>query len=79
MNPSTTGNTLKDTAKRLNVKIRIGKWGIILLPKSPIGKSYKFVQIVPLTGWTFDPKEIIESFASDDAFKISYKKRKQND
>ena len=64
----------RDNAKKFGIKIWFYKWGIQFFPQDPSGKSYKFIEIVPLTGWSFEPNEIIESFANDDAFKITFKK-----
>lgn len=38
--------------------IKIGKCVVRFLPRNPGGKIYKLVQIVPLTGWIADPKEV---------------------
>ena len=38
--------------------IRIGKYIVDFLPRDPVGNIYKLVQIVPLTGWISDPKEV---------------------
>lgn len=47
--------------KRLAKKfggLRIGKRLIQFFPRNPAGKIYKILQIVPLTGWITNPKEV---------------------
>jgi hypothetical protein len=46
--------TYKETAKKLGIKYRIGKYGFQFLPKDPNGKPYKLLSITPLDGWLFD-------------------------
>lgn len=45
-------------AKELGIRFRIGKYGINFLPRNPLGKPYKLIQITPLDGWVTDPKEV---------------------
>lgn len=63
----------KQMARELGCCASIGRYGLKLFPKDPSGKTYKLFQIIPLDGWITDPKEIIESFANDQDFKISYR------
>jgi len=68
--------TYKETAKKLDIKYRIGKYGVEFgrhrLPDG--GKTgWSLFHFVALDGWIFDPHEIIESIANDPAFSISYK------
>lgn len=70
--------TYKQTAKELGVRWRVWKYGIRFgRPQSPAG-PYGFwgVRLVCLDGWSFDSHEIIESFANDPVFSISYKDKK---
>lgn len=45
-------------AKELGCHIRIGTYGIQFLPRNLGGKVYKLVNVVPLTGWITDAKEV---------------------
>lgn len=47
----------KELAKEFG-GLRIGKHLIQFFPRDPGGKIYKLLQIVPLTGWITDPKEV---------------------
>jgi hypothetical protein len=38
--------------------VRIGKHLIQFLPRDPGGKIYKLFQVIPLTGWVTDLKEV---------------------
>lgn len=64
-------------AKNLGIKHRIGKYGISVgrkkYPYGMKGSWWPLIQITPLDGWVFDPKEIVEAFADDPDFKISIK------
>lgn len=64
----------KQIAKEFGCCISIGKYGLKWLPKDPSGKAYKLFNIIPLDGWITSPKEIMEAFANDPDFKISYSK-----
>lgn len=72
-------NEYRETAKRLGIRFRIGKYGLVFLNRDPTGRIYKLMQVVRLDGWSFDPQEIIESFATDPAFSIRYADTKGND
>lgn len=53
----------KKLAKEFGCHLRIGKYGVKFLPRTPEndqGKSsiYKLVQITPLNGWITDPVEV---------------------
>lgn len=67
----------KDTAKKLGIRYRVGKYGVEFGSSTPLPgmkkKWWKLVRITPLTGWIFDPHQITEAFANDPNFKISYK------
>lgn len=68
-----------ETAKKLGIKWRIGKYGIQFLKRDPSGKIYKLVGITPLDGWIFDPQQIVEAFANDPDFSISYQDKQKTD
>ena len=48
----------KELAKEFSCQLRFGKYGIKFINRDPIGKVYKLVQIIPLTGWITNPKEV---------------------
>lgn len=67
--------TYKETAKSLGVRHLFGRWGISFYSTLPGEGKYWHFKLVPLDGWTFDPKEITEAFANDPDFSIKYKEK----
>jgi hypothetical protein len=53
------------TAKKLGIKLRFWKYGLQFMPRDPSGHVGKLIQVVPLDGWSFDSKDITESFRND--------------
>lgn len=50
----------KETAEELNIRFRIGKYGVQFLPKAPGGRIYRLMSIIPLDGWITDPDSDLE-------------------
>ena len=48
----------KQLAREFGCQLRLGKRGIKFLPTDPGGKIYGLLQVIPLTGWVTDPKEV---------------------
>lgn len=65
----------RKVAKELNVHYLFGRWGFTLASSLPGGGKSFGLKLVPLDGWSFDPHEIIESFANDPEFSIKYKEK----
>lgn len=46
-------------AKEFGCQIRFGTYGVKFGRRDiPDGKSWKFIQVIPLTGWITEPKEV---------------------
>lgn len=45
-------------AKEFGCHLRVGRYGVVFLPRDPGGNIYRLVSVIPLWGWVTDPKEV---------------------